>query len=103
MNWFVELPSDTQLAIVGLVVILVDLAVTAAIAYVPWLAFLEKYKEEWGLALGALAVEAVQNWLPGAYPEASILAVQLVLAVIAIVMATKKFLAARGATKLLPN
>lgn len=101
MNWFVELPGDTQLAIIGLVVVLVDLGVTALISYAPWLAFLERYKEEWGLALGALAVKLIQNWLPGQYPEASILAVQLVLAVIAIVMATKKFLAARGATKLL--
>lgn len=101
MNWFVELPGETQLAIIGLVVVLVDLAVTALISYVPWLDFLERYKEEWGLTLGALAVEMIQNWLPGQYPEASVLAVQLVLAIIAIVMATKKFLVARGATKLL--
>jgi hypothetical protein len=101
MNWFVELPSDTQLAVVGLIVVLVDLAVTALISYVPWLAFLEEYKEEWGLMLGAVAVEAVQNWLPSQYPEASVLAVQLVLAIIAIVLASKKFLAKRGAIKLL--
>jgi hypothetical protein len=101
MNWFVELPSETQLAIVGLVIVLVDLAVTAAISYVPWLAFLEAYKEEWGLLAGAAAVTAIQNWLPTQYPEASILAVQLVLAVIAIVMGVKKFLVNRGASKLL--
>ena len=98
---FVELPVETQLLIVGFAVALVNLAVTAAIAYIPWLAFLEPYKEEWGLALGAAAVTTIQNWLPGAYPEASILAVQLVLAIIAIVMAAKKFLAKRGASKLL--
>lgn len=98
---FVELPANVQLAVVGLVVVLVNLAVTAAIAYVPWLAFLEQYKEEWGLALGALAVTSIQNWLPTQYPEASVLAVQLVLAILAIVMGAKKFLAKRGATKLL--
>lgn len=98
---FVELPSETQLAIVGLAVVVVDLAVTVAISYIPWLAFLEPYKEEWGLALGAAAVTAIQNWLPTQYPEASTLAVQLVLAIIAIVMGAKKFLAKRGANKLL--
>lgn len=103
MAWFVELPPNTQLAIVGLAVVLVDLAVTALISYVPWLSFLEAYKEEWGLLLGAAAVSAIQNWLPTQYPEASILAVQLVLAIIAIVMGAKKFLAKRGASKLLSS
>jgi len=101
MAWFVELSGDTQLAIVGLVIVLVDLAVTAAISYAPWLSFLESYKEEWGLLLGAVAVSAIQGWLPTQYPEASALAVQLVLAVIAIVMGAKKFLAKKGAVKLL--
>ena len=99
---FVELPQSVQLAIVGLVVVLVDLGVTALIAYAPWLAFLEAYKEEWGLALGALAVTVLQNWLPGGeYTQISILAVQLILAILAVVMGAKKFLAKRGARKLL--
>lgn len=100
--YFVELPQSVQLAVIGLVVVLVDLAVTAAIAYLPWLAFLEPYKEEWGLALGALAVQFLQNALPGGeYTAISILAVQLVLAILAVVMGVKKFLAKRGAAKLL--
>lgn len=102
LAYFVELPQEAQLAIVGLAVVLVDLAVTAAIAYVPWLAFLEAYKEEWGLALGALAIQLLQNALPGGeYAAISILAVQLVLAILAVVMGAKKFLAKRGAAKLL--
>src|SRR5215207_2495919 len=98
---FVELPSEVQLAVIGLAVVLVDLAVTFAISYVPWLAFLEPYKQEWGLLLGAAAVTVIQNFLPTSYPEASVLAVQLVLAIIAIVVGAKKFLAKRGAEKLL--
>src|SRR5687767_9907040 len=101
MNWFVELPSETQLAVLGLAVVLVDLAVTYAISYVPWLAFLEEYKEEWGMLAGVAALAALQNALPSQYPEASILAVQLVLAIIAIVMGIKKFLANHGSNKLL--
>lgn len=97
---FVELPSDVQLAVVGVVVVLVGLAVEFAISYVPWLAFLRNYAQEWGLLLGAVVLEAVQNWLPSEYPEASILAVQLVLAIIAIIMGARKFLVNRGATRL---
>jgi hypothetical protein len=97
---FVELPSDVQLAVVGVVVVLVGLAVEFAIAYVPWLAFLRNYAQEWGMLLGAVVLEAIQNWLPSEYPEASILAVQLVLAIIAIIMGARKFLVNRGATRL---
>jgi hypothetical protein len=98
---FVELPAEVQLAVMGLVASLVSLGVAALIAYAPWLSWLEPYKEEWGLGLGAVALTWLQNVLPGQYPEASILAVQLALAIIAIFMGVKKWLASRGAEKLL--
>lgn len=97
---FVELPSETQLAVVGLVSTLVALAVTYAIAYVPWLSFLERYKEEWGALAGVAALEALQNALPSEYPEASVLAVQLALAVIAIYLGARKFLINHGSSRL---
>jgi hypothetical protein len=100
---FVELPAETQLAVIGLIAALVDLGINALIAYAPWLGWLEPYKEEWGHMAGVAVLAFLQNLLPGDYAEASILAVQLVLAIIAIVMGAKKFLAKRGAPKLLPR
>lgn len=102
--WFVELPAETQLAVIVTVAALVDLAITAAIAYAPWLGWLEPYKEEWGMAAGASVLGLIQNALPdGQWAAASVLAVQLVLAIIAAVGFVKKFLAKRGAQKLLPS
>lgn len=102
--WFVELPAETQLAVIAAIAALVDLAITAAIAYAPWLSWLEPYKEEWGMAAGAAALAFLQNALPGGeWAEVSILAVQLVLAILAVVGFVKKFLAKRGAEKLLPS
>lgn len=101
MAWFVDLPVEQEIAITALVVSLVSLGITALIAYVPWLSFLEAYKEEWGLTAAAIVIVALENWLPSAYPEVSILAVALVLAILAAIGFVKKFSAARGATKLL--
>lgn len=100
MNGFVELPPETQLAVMSLVAALVSLAITTLIAYAPWLSWLEPYKDEWGMAAGAAALAALQNILPGSYPAASVLAVQLVLAILAIFFAAKKLLANHGAAKL---
>ena len=101
ISYFVDIPVEQELAITALVIALVNLAVTALISYAPWLAFLEEYKEEFAMAASAVAVAALENWLPSAYPEISILAVALVLAILAAVGFVKKFSAARGATKLL--
>ena len=101
VSYFVDIPVEQELAITALVIALVDLGVVALISYFPWLAFLEAYKEEWGLALAAVAVAALENWLPSAYPEISVLAVALVLAILAAIGFVKKFAAARGANKLL--
>lgn len=104
MNWFVELPSETQLGVLAVVAALVDLGVTALIAYVPWLAFLEAYKAEWGMLAGAAVLAFLENLLPGGeWAAVSVIAVQLVLAIISAVGMAKKFLAKRGATKLLPS
>lgn len=97
---FVELPSSTQLAVISVVSTLVALGVTVLIAYAPFLSWLEPFKEQWGAAAGLVALEWLQNVLPGQYPEASILAVQLVLAVIVIYTGLKIYITNRGARKL---
>ena len=99
---FVELPPDTQLAVAAFVAVAVDLLVTALISYAPWLGWLADYKEEWAKVAAAFVLGLLQNALPGGeWTQVSILAVQLILAVLAVVTMAKKFLAKRGARKLL--
>lgn len=80
---FVELPDGTRATLTALVVAVVGFAIAKAVTYVPFLAFLLPFREPLGYALSAALIEALQNVLPTAYPEISILAVQLILAIIA--------------------
>jgi len=88
MSWFVELPSDTQIAIGVAIMALVNILTSLVVAYVPWLdGFIGKYKEEWAIALSGAVVAWLQNILPEAYPELSVLAVQFVAGVILALLA----------------
>lgn len=81
---FVQLPEASQLAITTLVVALVGLLFSFIGTKLPWTSpFLAKYQQEISLAAAAAVVGFVENALPSAYPEVSILVVQLLLAVLA--------------------
>lgn len=82
--WLIDLPTNTEVLIGGLVMALLGLLVNWVAAYVPWLGvFLEKYKTEWGVTLAALFVGYLETNLPGGeYAELSVLGVQLVVAAI---------------------
>jgi len=86
--FLINLPSDTQAAVVALVVAGVGMLVRLIAMYVPWLGeFLDKYKEEWGTALGIMLVNLLQNYLPGGeWAGASVLAVELIVAVLTVVL-----------------
>jgi hypothetical protein len=92
---FVELPDSVKVQITGLVVLVFSWAFAWLIAKLPFLAFLEEYKEPLALAIAAELIVALQNALPSAYPEISLLAVQLILAVLA-AWRLFKILGARG-------
>jgi hypothetical protein len=89
MAWFVELPSNTQLAIGGIVLAAFNLLIQYVLAYVPWLAeFVGKYKGEWASALTVALLSWLQNVLPGGeYADVSVLGVQLVVAIVLVVLA----------------
>ena len=96
MAWFVEIPNETKVSIGILILVVVNLAINFALAYVPWLGgLLQKYKEEIATALTALVVNALQNVLPDAYPELSVLAVQFAVALL-LVLVAKVVLARNG-------
>ncbi len=85
----IALPEYVQVSVVALVVALVGVAIRFVAMYVPWLGeFLNKYKEEWGTALGILLVNVLQQYLPGGeWAGSMILLVQLVVAVAAVLLA----------------
>lgn len=81
---FVQLPDATRLGITAVVVALVGFLFAWIGGYLPWtVPFLSKYKEEISLALAAALIGVIENALPSAYPDVSILFVQLVLAALA--------------------
>lgn len=81
---FVPLPDTERLAVTALVVVALGFVFTKIVERLPWTApFVDKYKEEISLAVAAAVVGFIENALPSAYPEISILVVQLVLAVLA--------------------
>lgn len=83
---FVQLPDATRLGITTVVIAVVGLAFAWIGGQLPWtVPFLTKYKEEISLMLAAALIGLVENALPSAYPEISILLVELVLAVLAAV------------------
>jgi len=83
---FVQLPDATRLGITAIVVAVVGLAFAWIGGKLPWtVPFLSKYKEEISLALSASVIGWIENALPSAYPDISILFVQLILAVLAAV------------------
>ena len=84
VNGFVQLPDAERLAITTLVVAVLGWVFAWVGTKFPWTSpFIEKYKMEISLALAAAVVGFIENALPSAYPEISILIVQLVLAVLA--------------------
>ena len=88
MIFLVDLPEPVQVSVIAATIAVVALLVRLVSMYVPWLGmFLEKYKEEWGTSVGILLVNLLEQWLPGGeWVGVSILAVQLVVAVVIVVL-----------------
>ena len=94
---FVALPDTTKVAIDGLLILGVSLALQFAISRIQFLSFLAPYSKEWGLGLSALVIPWLENLLPGGlFAEASTLGVQAVLALISGWLASNKFLGSKG-------
>lgn len=94
---FVPLPEGTKVTIDVLVVAILALGIEFAVSKLPFLAFLKAYAQEWGLMLSAVLIPVIENFLPGGvFAEASVTGVQFVLAVIAAILASRKFLAKRS-------
>lgn len=93
---FVELPAEQKIAITALIVGLVATAAQFIIARVPWLGFLQRYAQEWGLLLAAGALSWFQNAIPDAFGAVAIAGVQLVLAIFAVIGFIRAFAKSRN-------
>ena len=93
---FVELPVPLQDAITALIVSAVVLLVHLLAVRVPLFKFLEAYAREWGLGIAAALLLWFQNAVPDQYAQVAIHAVELVLAILALVLGAIKFAARRG-------
>lgn len=81
--WLVDLPGNTESAVVAVAIGVIALLIKYAVAYFPWLSFLKQFEQEWGIALGALIVGLLETYLPGGeWLQVSNLSVLLVVAVI---------------------
>jgi hypothetical protein len=84
---FVQLPDAIRLGITALVIAVVGLVFMKIGELFPWaIPFLTKYKEEISLVLAGALIGWIENALPGgAYENISLLVVQIVLAVLALI------------------
>ena len=83
MEGFVALPEDVKAGILAVVLFAISFVFAKLIALVPFLAFLEELREPLALAIGASLIGALENALPTGYDAVAILALQLILAVLA--------------------
>lgn len=81
--YFVDLPSDVELAITGVLTAAVAFGVQWLVARFKALEVLVEYKEELGAVVAAVFVGALEYLLPTGHDAVAIQAVKLVLVVLA--------------------
>jgi hypothetical protein len=81
---FVELPDELKIVITSLILAAVSFVFAKLIALVPFLAFLEQFRQPVAMAVAAALIGWFQNIVPDAYAAVAILGLQLVLAVLAL-------------------
>lgn len=93
LAYFVALPDEAKVLITAAVMAGVAFVIQWIIKAVPWLAFLEAYAQEWGLMLSLVFINAIENYLPTGYEDASVKGVMFLLALLSLL---PKFAKARG-------
>ena len=83
MEMFVALPDDVKVGIAAVVLWVVSFVFAKLIALVPFLSFLEQFREPLALSIAAALIGALENALPDAFPDVSVAALKLILLVLA--------------------
>jgi len=81
---FVQLPDELKIVITSLILAAVSFVFAKLIALVPFLSFLEQFRQPVAMAVAAALIGWFQNIVPDAYAAVAILGLQLVLAVLAL-------------------
>lgn len=81
---FVELPGGVKAGITAAVLVVVTFGFMKLITLVPFLQFLEPFREPLAMAIAAEIITYVQNITPDAYGTVVILGIQLILAILAL-------------------
>lgn len=84
LAYFVSLPDGVKVGITAVVLAVVSFLLAKLIALVPFLKFLEAYRESLAMGIAIALIEAIQNAVPDAYAPIAVLALELVLAVLAL-------------------
>ena len=92
---FVQLPDPLKADITAVVVFVVSMAIAKLILLIPYLKFLDEFSVPLGMAIASQLIGLIERATPDAYGNVVILALQLVLAVLALFLAGEK-LKAKG-------
>ena len=75
METFVSLPDPIKVSITGVIVWLVSWGITQLVTLVPFLKFLEDFKQPLALAIAAALITALESAVPDAYAGVAIAAI----------------------------
>jgi hypothetical protein len=84
METFVSLPDPIKVSITAVIVWLVSWGITQLVTLVPFLKFLEDFKQPLALAIAAALIGALEAAVPDAYAGVAVAAIQLVLVILAL-------------------
>jgi hypothetical protein len=85
----VDLPDTVEASITALILFVLSWALAQLIVLVPFLAFLENFKTPLALAISSQLIGLIENAVPDAYGAAAILAIQLLLALVALFLSAE--------------
>jgi hypothetical protein len=80
---FVALPDDVKIGLTAVVVWVVSFFFAKLLALVPYLKFLEQFREPLALAIAAALIGVIETNIPDAYATVAVVAIQLLLAILA--------------------
>ena len=83
METFVALPDPVKISMTGVIVWIVSWLFAQLITMVPWLSFLEQFKEPLALSIAAALIGWLENAVPDAYGGIAVAGIQLLLVILA--------------------
>lgn len=84
LQGFAPLPDTVKVGITAVVLFVVSFFLAKLLALVPFLKFLEEFREPLALAIAAALIGWIESAVPDAYAQVAVIALQLILAVLAL-------------------